>query len=423
MSTDRTDYLITLASDPAQIPAAQWDDLLARQARPTPFMRHAALAAMHHSGSACTDTGWQPAFIALFDAAQPERLRAACPMYIKSHSYGEYVFDWAWANAYARHGLDYYPKALIAVPFTPVPGSRLLADSPADRAALLRVALQVVRRNGMSSLHLLLGDDADRAAVLANQATEASLDEASDAPPTFLLRDGLQFHWQRSDMPGVSDFDDYLSRLQRKKRKNIVQERRQVAQAGAVGTVRLLADLDADELQDLVTCYAHTYHERGNPPYLTPAFFEAMHRDMGRQWLVSQAWLGQPLQRERLLASALLGLDEGPTPRIYGRSWGRHPQHAHLDLPGLHFETCYYQPLEWALANKVSVFEGGAQGEHKMARGFLPVPTWSAHHIVQRDFARAIADFVDREGEAVQDHLDELARRTPLRTDHNKETP
>ena len=274
---------LQLASAPMQIPAADWDALLACQAAPTPFMRHAYLQALHASGSAVADSGWQAQFLALWQHGQ---LMAACPLYLKSHSYGEYVFDWAWARAYAEHGLDYYPKAVIGVPFTPVPGCRLLARSDAWRQALLQLAVAWADDNALSSLHLLLGDEAD----LANAATQG-----------LMLRDGVQFHWQnRSQLqPDATDwhsFDDFLASLMQDKRKKIRAEQRKVTQAGVCFRWARGRDIAPQDWQFFYHCYERTYLEHGNAPYLTPEFFAAMAQAMPEHWLLFIAEQhGQPI--------------------------------------------------------------------------------------------------------------------------------
>ena len=386
---------LQLASAPMQIPAADWDALLACQAAPTPFMRHAYLQALHASASAVADSGWQAQFLALWQHGQ---LMAACPLYLKSHSYGEYVFDWAWARAYAEHGLDYYPKAVIGVPFTPVPGSRLLARSDAWRQALLQLAVAWADDNALSSLHLLLGDEAD----LANAATQG-----------LMLRDGVQFHWQnRSQLqPDATDwhsFDDFLASLMQDKRKKIRAEQRKVTQAGVCFRWARGRDIAPQDWQFFYHCYERTYLEHGNAPYLTPEFFAAMAQAMPEHWLLFIAEQhGQPI------ACSLIGLqlDAAGQPQVaYGRYWG-----ALRRIDCLHFDACYYQPLQWCIAHGVQRFEGGAQGEHKMARALLPSPTASAHWLAHPAFADAVQRFLDRESLGMQDYLQELALRSPLR--------
>jgi predicted N-acyltransferase len=376
-------YVIGVHDDPAQIDADAWNTLLAAQAQPTPFMRHEYLAAMHGSGSASPRAGWAPAFITIEDAGQ---LLAACALYLKGHSYGEYVFDWAWADAYQRHGLAYYPKLLGAVPFTPVPGSRLLARDAASRALLVRAIETLMDQQGLSSAHLLFGDDVDFDAL---------------AQAGWMMREGVQFHWTTS---GEKDFADLLARLQRDKRKKIAQERRRVADAGVHFTVHEGAQITDAQWDFFHRCYALTYQAHHSTPYLNRAFFVAMSRTMPAHWLMFVGErAGEPI------AASLIALD--PERRAaYGRYWG-----ATAYVPCLHFEACYYQPLAWCIANGYLRFEGGAQGEHKMARGLLPVRTRSAHRLADPRFASAVADFLEREGAGVEAYVDELNERSPFK--------
>jgi predicted N-acyltransferase len=317
------------------------------------------------------------------------QLCAACALYLKTHSHGEYVFDWAWANAYAEHGLAYYPKALAAVPFTPVPGSRLLALDHTARAALLQALLQWCQDQDLSSLHLLfLADD----------------DEAVCAQAGLMLRHNVQFHWQNQ---GYHNFDDFLSALTQDKRKKIRQERRKVADAGVLIRHSQGADISAQDWDFFYRCYARTYLEHGNPPYLNRRFFQSMADDMAQNWLLFVAERnGKPI------ASSLIGLSDATAPPTvaYGRYWG-----ALERVDCLHFELCYYQPLEWCIAHGVQRFEGGAQGEHKMARALLPVKTSSAHWLAHPAFADAVQRFLEREDQGIEGYLHELEQRSPLR--------
>ena len=380
-------YVTRVLDDMAAVAPEVWDALLAQQARPTPFMRHAYLQALTASGSAVARTGWRLQLLTLW---QGEALAAACTVWLKSHSRGEYVFDWAWAEAYERHGLPYYPKAVVASPFTPVPGSRLLARSPAAREALLRALLAWCEDQGLPSLHLLFGDAADLAACSAQG---------------LMQRQQVQFHWQN---PGWRDFEDFLASLSQDKRKKIRQERRKVHEAGV--TFRCVGgeQASASDWAFVQRCYEQTYWEHGNPPYLQPGFFEAMRRDLPEQWLLCIGEReGQPV------AMSLIGLqrDAQGAPQVaYGRYWG-----ATQRVDCLHFEACYYQPLAWCIAHGVQRFEGGAQGEHKMARALLPVQTASAHWIAHPAFAEAIGRFLDREREGVANYLEVLGQHSPLR--------
>ncbi len=423
---------LQLTDDPTTIDPTAWDALLARQRTPTPFMRHAYLAAMHRSGSAVPDTGWTPRFVLLWSGPEGDAdLVAACPMYIKAHSYGEYVFDWAWANAYAEHGLHYYPKALVAVPFTPVPGSRLLARDAASREALVEALIELCGAMKLSSLHVLYGDADDLAACDAEG---------------LMQRQQVQFHWQNirpqsaSAAPGPLDaegaaacgydapadsashhrfanFDDFLASLNQEKRKKIRQERRKVADAGITFRWARGADITATDWAFFYRCYERTYLEHGNAPYLTPAFFQSMASDMAEDWVLFVAeHEGQPI------ASSLIAVSAGKTsagsqfdskpkePVAYGRYWG-----ALERVDSLHFEACYYQPLAWCIAHGVARFEGGAQGEHKMARALMPVATPSAHWLAHPAFADAVERFLEREGEGIGRYLAHLDERSPFR--------
>jgi predicted N-acyltransferase len=380
------DYVIRVFEDPAAIDATQWNALLDVQATATPFMHHEYLLALHRSGSASGDTGWMPQFITVMAG---DTLVAACPLYLKTHSYGEYVFDWAWADAYQRHGLRYYPKLLDAVPFTPVPGPRLLARDDAGRRLLLRAMQQLATDAKLSSAHVLFLDEADQAAAIAEG---------------WMMRSTVQFHWTNREPSRYTDFAEFLASLQRDKRKKIQQERRRVADAGVLFTELEGPAITADDWDFFYRCYAQTYREHGSAPYLTRDFFERMATAMPFHWLLFVA----TLNGERI-AAALVGID--PTSRVaFGRYWG-----AVVHVPCLHFEACYYRPLAWCIANGYRRFEGGAQGEHKMARGLLPVQTWSAHWLAHPQFAQAVADFLDREGAGVASYIDELNERRPFK--------
>lgn len=379
-------YVIRVHDHPAFVDAAQWNALLDLQPSATPFMLHEYVAAMHESKSAIDDTGWQAQFLTLHDG---DVLAAACPLYLKSHSYGEYVFDWAWADAYRRHGLRYYPKLLCAVPFTPVPGPRLLARDGPSRVALLRGMAQIASEARLSSAHVLFLDKADQQA-------------AKDAG--WMMRSTVQFHWENRQPEGYADFTDFLASLHREKRKKIQQERRKVSEAGVTFTALQGAEIPDDDWDFFYRCYCHTYRAHHSSPYLTRDFFRRMAETMPENWLLFVA----RRSGERIAAS-LIAID--PVRRAgYGRYWG-----ATEHIPCLHFEACYYQPLAWCIAHCYQRFEGGAQGEHKMARGLLPVQTWSAHWLAHPQFAQAVADFLAREGAGVESYLDELNERRPFK--------
>jgi len=381
------DDVIRVHDDPAAIDAAAWNALLDAQAAPTPFLRHEYLSALHASGSATPDTGWAPQLLTVH---RGRALHAACATYLKSHSYGEYVFDWAWADAYRRHGLAYYPKLLGAVPFTPVPGTRLLARDDAGRDLLVAALHRLAAAGRLSSAHVLFVDDADRAAF----------ERAG-----WMLRQGVQFHWTQDPSRPLTDFADLLSRLQRDKRKKIQQERRRVAAQGVAFTVHEGAAID-EALWDLFyRCYTLTYAAHHSTPYLTRDFFARMAQTMAENWLMFVARrAGEPIAVSLIAIDPLRGA-------AWGRYWGCTEQ-----VPCLHFEACYYQPLAWCLARGYVRFEGGAQGEHKMARGLLPVATHSAHWLRDRRFAAAVADFLAAEGAGIGDYVDELRERNPFKS-------
>ncbi|MPS88661.1 MAG: N-acetyltransferase [Comamonas sp.] len=419
-----------------QLDAQTWNVLLASQSTPTPFMRHEYLAAMEQSGSATPDTGWIARVITVWDG---DELLAACPLYIKTHSYGEYVFDWAWARAYQQHGLPYYPKGLLAVPFTPVPGSRLLARSQALRVALVQAVQAWAAEQQLSSLHLLFGDADDLAACAA---------------AGWMQRSTVQFHWTNTPpalpvagatLPAEAepaslqacagtaatpsrwkDFDDFLGSLNQEKRKKIRQERRKVREAGVSFRAIKGCDIGAQDWSFFYRCYERTYLEHGNPPYLTPEFFAAMASAMPENWVMFIAERnGQPIAssliaitafQETISASNLFFFEDRQAQDAinnkvaYGRYWG-----ALERVDSLHFEACYYQPIEWCIANGFDRFEGGAQGEHKMARALLPVETPSAHWVAHPAFADAIERFLQREGEGMAQYVQELQSHNPLR--------
>ena len=390
------DYVIRVADSPLEVDAAAWDALAAAQSLPSPFMRHAYLAAMHSSGSATPKTGWTPRFVTVSKGSE---LQAACALYLKSHSYGEYVFDWAWADAYRQHGLHYYPKALAAVPFTPVPGARLLAVDAAARQALLKGLLAVCEAESASSLHLLFLSGEDTAAC-----AEAGL----------MLRHGVQFHFLN---PGYADFDAFLASLSQEKRKKIRQERRKVAEAGVSFRWSRGADIAPADWDFFYRCYERTYLEHGNAPYLTREFFRRMERDMPENWLLFVGErFGKPIatsliavQDQYTGALGTFGTEKGNS-AAYGRYWG-----ALERVDCLHFEACYYQPLAWCIEHGIARFEGGAQGEHKMARALLPIQTTSAHWLAHPAFADAVDRFLERESEGIDHYLDELRERSPFR--------
>lgn len=346
---------------------------------------------MQTSQSATAETGWDLRIVTLWSDDSPTaELLAACPLYFKSHSYGEYVFDYAWANAYAQHGQDYYPKAVVAVPFTPVPGTRLLAQDDASQAILVSACKALMESENASSLHLLFTSKADQAVCVSSM----------------MPRTTTQFHWTNHTAKPYLDFDDFLKILTQEKRKKIKQERRKVTDAGVTFRHSKGVDILDSDWDFFYTCYERTYVEHGNAPYLSRAFFQSMASDMPENWLL---FIGE-IEGQRIASSliAIQDLNEGRV--AYGRYWG-----AVARVDCLHFEACYYQPLAWCIANGYRRFEGGAQGEHKMARALLPVTATSMHHIEHPQFATAIERFLERERAGVANYQIDLAMRSPLK--------
>lgn len=391
-----------------EISPEQWDGLVRQHAGGSPFLRHAWLSALVRTGCAGPATGWHPRFLTLVD--ERGAIQAACPLFLKDHSWGEYVFDHAWANAYnqqlATAGHAYYPKLLSAVPFSPIPGPRLLTHASwhgPEREALIQRLLDEMTRactqQGWSSAHVLFLPDDE--AQLARQRH-------------WLIRQGVQFHWQnRKDRP-FADFDDFLSEMQRDKRKKIKQERRKVQEAGIHFQVLEGRQITKQDWDFFYRCYAQTYLERRQTPYLSREFWADVAQALPSSWALVVAYQGQPTDSVPI-ACALLAVDRQQG-AVYGRYWG-----AIQTVSCLHFETCYYQPLQWCMEQGFQRFEGGAQGEHKLARGLLPVSTYSAHWFAHPEFGHAVDRFLQREGAGMAVYLDELDERAPFRTESGTE--
>lgn len=368
----------------AAIPAAAWDFCAGDS---NPFLSHAFLLALETSRSAVAETGWAADHVTLED--ETGRVTACAPAYLKTHSYGEYVFDHGWANAYAQNGERYFPKLLVAVPFTPVPGPRLLIRPGAPEgtaAALVKTLEHRAASMGLSSAHANFCDAAAQTAF---------------AQSGWLRRAGVQFHWAND---GYRCFDDFLAALSSRKRKMIRKEREAVAQAG-VTMHALTGDALAEKHWDaFFRFYMATTDRKWGSPYLTRKFFTALSETMADKVLLILA------ERDgKFIAGALnlIGSDS-----LYGRNWG-----AVAHVPCLHFEACYYQAIEWAIDHGLARVEAGAQGEHKLARGYLPVETISYHHIADPRFRRAIADFLRRETAGVENYAEELADYSPFKRD------
>jgi predicted N-acyltransferase len=364
-----------------KVPAAAWDALGGGSL----LTSHAFLSAMERTGCVGEDTGWMPRHMLLH---RGDELVGAVPLYLKGHSYGEYVFDWAWADAYQRHGLEYYPKWLSAVPFTPVRGARLLTREPELREVLAEALMMIAERSGASSLHVLFPTAAETEALRAAGCK---------------IRHGVQFHWRNL---GWQDFEAFLKSLSQKKRKNIRAERRKVAGAGITTRVRTGAAITEEDWAFFYRCYSNTYHVRRSTPYLNLAFFRALGDELAHHCVMTIAERdGEPVAASLLFRDVVDGEDI-----LYGRYWG-----ALADVDSLHFEVAYYAPMEWAIGNGIAMIEGGAQGEHKLARGFMPVRTDSAHWLAHPAFAEAVEDFLNREGEGVDSLMDELHEHSPFK--------
>ncbi len=369
---------LRVASTLAGVPAAAWNAI----AGGDPFVSHEFLSALIDTGCASERSGWLPQIILL---EKDQQLAGAMPLFLKSHSYGEYVFDWAWADAYQRHGLTYYPKLLCAVPFTPVTGPRLLATNTADRSTLAAAALEMSR--GVSSLHVLF-PPADQANLLRSAG--------------MLLRRTVQFHWQNLPGAGYADFGEFLERMTRHRRKIIRQERRRVQETGLRFRWLRGAEISQADWQFFNRCYQRTYAAHRSSPYLNLDFFLRLGATLPQHTLLVLAErAGQPV-------AATLNLVTKD--RIFGRYWG-----ALEPVPLLHFECCYYQAIEYAIAHRLQVFEGGAQGEHKLFRGLLPVESLSAHWLAHPQFSRAIEDYLERERSGIARYVDELNEHSPFK--------
>ena len=369
---------VTVHQHIAEIPASDWD---ATGAGANPFTTHRFLAALEDSGSVGAGTGWHPAHLALRDGA---RLHGVAPCYVKTHSQGEYIFDHAWAEALERAGGQYYPKLQCAVPFTPVTGPRLIAPDAAGQQALLGAMVQLCLQNGLSGAH-----------VTFCTAAEAEL----GAEAGFLPRSTQQFHWEND---GYADYEDFLSRLSSRKRKALRKERGRAQDFG--GTIWQLRgdDIRPEHWDAFWRFYQDTGARKWGHPYLTRDFFDRLHETMRADCLLVLAERdGRPIAG----ALNLIGPDA-----IFGRYWGAVEEH-----PFLHFELCYHQAIDFAIDAGLSRVEAGAQGEHKLARGYLPTETHSLHWVADPGFRRAIADYLDREREAVDQEIEFLREVGPFR--------
>jgi predicted N-acyltransferase len=361
----------------SEIDATQWDALT----NGMPLLSHAFLNAMERSGSIGKGSGWQPYPMLV---KNEHTLIGAMPLFLKTHSYGEYVFDWAWADAYQRNGMRYYPKLLSAIPFSPITSARLMAQSSSIQMLMVEALNETMEKHGLSSAHVLFPDEAS-----------ASILKEAD----WMQRHGVQFRWQNT---GFKDFDDFLNTLSHDKRKKIKQERKKI-----IGSEVMCKKIKGHEITEaqwdfFYACYTNTYHEHHSTPYLTREFFRLIGQSMAAHILLVLAYLN-----DEPIACALNIYDQRT---LYGRYWG-----ALKYVPNLHFELCYYQAQEFCITEGIQYFEGGAQGEHKLARGFEARPTCSFHRIAHPDFAEAIQEFVTREAQGIAAYTNELEERAPFK--------
>ena len=365
------------------LPAADWQRLATGS---DPFMSRAFLGAAEASGAAGERLAWRPMHLALRDEAG--QLAGLLPLYLREHSFGDFSRDWNWPAAWERSGRAYYPKLVTGVPYTPSPGPRLLTADDAEagvKPALVEAALAMTQALGASSWQCLFVREAE-----SRPLRDAGL----------LLRRGVQFHWLNR---GYRDFADFLDGFAAQKRKKLKRERRAVAEAGLRIETRHGDEIDAALWRAIHRHYRDTVLRHGNHPAFPLDFFARAGAALGRRMVVFLAW-----QEERPVASAICYRDDAA---LYGRHWG-----ADIDCPGLHFELCYYRGIEYAIENGLQRFEPGAQGEHKLARGFEPVPTWSAYWIADPRLRGIVADFLAREGEAMLDYEAETARHLPYKS-------
>ncbi len=385
----------------SEIPAAAWNALVKTHGSNQPFLRHEFLSALEKTGCVGeanaspekTYTGWQSAHITLWEEGA---LTGAIPAYLKYHSYGEYVFDWAWADAYQRNGLDYYPKLLAAIPFSPITGARLLTDTPQRKALLAQGAIAAAKELRASSFHCLF--------PLAEEI--APLQQAG-----MLTRHGTQFHWQNKPGAGYASFDEFLATFTHEKRKKIKQERRKVVEAG-ITFEWFTSNQGNNALRDehwafLHQCYCNTYRLHRSTPYLNLEFFRLLGQRMPGNCLII---IGSKTNENGATTPLCAAFNIYDQTTLWGRYWGTLEY-----IPNLHFETCYYQALEFCIAHNIQLFEGGAQGEHKLARGLLPEQTQSMHWLAHPEFSEAVERFLEREQRGVAGYIEELREHAPFR--------
>lgn len=369
----------------AEINSHAWNTLLKSN---NPFMRHEFLSGLEESGCVTPEQGWEPCHIAIYGDATHEHLLGAMPCYIKQHSYGEYIFDWAWADAYRRHGIHYYPKLSNAIPFTPATGERWLIDPAAKHNevlnALIKQSHALLNERQLSSMHCLF---------MASEQCQQLRQHG------FLERHSTQFHWHNK---GYQSFDDFLSLMSSKKRKNIKRERRRVQESGIHFKWLSGEQLSLDAAQTMHRFYTRTIQYYGAQAYLNRAFFNYLSTSFKQQTLFLFAYY-----EDQIIAGGLYFKSDDT---LYGRYWG-----ALNNFHSVHFETCYYQAIEWAIKHGYQRFEAGAQGEHKLARGLEPNTTYSAHWIQHPEFSTAIAHFIEQEQQHIGDYAQTMQAHSPFK--------
>ena len=374
----------------ADIPASLWDDLFDSE---NPFVQHAFLLALEESACVSVENGWQAQHLMLVD--DDDQALAVMPLYAKNHSYGEFVFDWGWADAYARHGLEYYPKLLTAIPFSPVAGPRVGVSSAAVAgdvfAALLKAIRQLAELHHCSSWHLLF----------PGQQLQQALLEMKDEG-AFLHREAVQFHWFNR---GYHKFDDFLATLRSSRRKNLKRERRMVVEQGVSVVRKVGSGISDEEWEGFYRCYMSTYQKRsGHDGYLNRDFFDRLRETMEGQLMLVVA-----RRDEQIVACSLFLFDNN---RLYGRYWG-----SLQDISCLHFEACFYQGIEFCIERGLQEFDPGTQGEHKLMRGFEPLKSVSFHWIADARFRAAISDFLKQEKRSTDEYQQQAETYLPYRKD------
>jgi hypothetical protein len=373
---------VTVHDSMAAIAANDWNQLAGDE---YPFLRHEFLDLGERTGCVTPELGWRPRHLTI---GEPGALRAALPLYEKSHSWGEFVFDWAWANAYQQAGFTYYPKLVAAIPFTPAPCRKLLLADAADDAAasaLLQGAITLARDSNCSSLHILFP-----------HADEVPLLESAD----LLVRKDCQFHWHNRD---YGSFDEFLQTFNSSKRKKAKRDRRRITEQGIRFHRRKGQEMSAEEWSVVYSLISNTFLMRGSLPYFNEAFFKSLSAELPDNILVILA------EKDGNTIAAAVFYESAQA--LYGRYWG---SDGHYDA--LHFETCYYQGIDYCIDTGKQVFEPGTQGEHKISRGFSPQTTWSAHWLAHPEFANAIGRYLDEEAQHIERYMDAVDSRSPYKT-------